>query len=112
MNDDLIGFPACVSCDRRRGEEHNPDCKYADNVIARWKPNYLPSNGTAGMGFREDWCNRCQADINEDCQIFTDSLLCYPDPGPDEWEMGFNAASAWMETRCTAFAPKTQGDET
>lgn len=78
-----------------------------------WAPGYLPSNGIEGDLFRAEWCDRCVRDHSAHlgevdrpsgrwvCGILTRSLICYPDPGPDEWES--RVVDGRYEARCTAF---------
>lgn len=52
---------------------------------------YRPSNGTEGIGFYENWCERCRHDRPDDedggCRILCRTLMFNVDePGyPDEW---------------------------
>ena len=48
---------------------------------------YRPSNGTEGMIFAAQFCDRCVHDINEDCAIFARSLAFGVDHPeyPVEW---------------------------
>lgn len=83
--------------------------------LEAWTPGYLPSNGTMGDMFRAEWCDRCVRDHSSHiggecstpsrwaCSIFTGSLICYPGPGPDEWESRDPGAGRGLDVRCTAF---------
>lgn len=75
-------------------------------VVAVTKP-YRPSNGTEGMDFMAQFCDRCRRDANYDngkgpgCQILAASMAYqFGESGyPPEWiedEQG---------SRCTAFEP-------
>lgn len=82
-----------------------------------WTPGYRPSNGTEGEIFRADWCNQCANDhavhLDPDavgypdkpgvCRIFTESLISWPGPGPDEWEK--RQIDGQRDRRCTKFEP-------
>lgn len=39
---------------------------------------YRPSNGTEGEFFRSRWCDRCEKDLNDDCQIYAHAMIGRP----------------------------------
>lgn len=63
--------------------------------------SYRPSNGTEGMIFMDRFCDRCQGDINEDCEILLRTMAFYAaeEGYPEEW--------VYQEGKpiCTAFEP-------
>ena len=69
---------------------------------------YRPSNGTEGILFCESFCFRCARDENEDCPIFSNTLIYDPDSPhyPAEWVCDDGDDKLPLETaRCTAFVP-------
>ena len=70
---------------------------------------YMPSNGTEGLGFLNDWCSRCERDKELNCT--KDNEDC----GDDDWCPILAAsyrdeAVEWREledgsTKCMAFVP-------
>ena len=72
---------------------------------------YIPSNGTEGEIFQQDWCYRCERDkeLNGTCEKEN------RDPGDDDWCQILNASFRdetveWREledgtTKCMGFVP-------
>ena len=75
---------------------------------------FIPSNGTEGLMFQEEWCRRCKRDQafqrgeGEGCQILADTYAHWPDENkfPSEWT--YNDKS---EAICTAFEAAPDGKE-
>ena len=73
---------------------------------------YRPSNGTEGMGFYENWCDRCVKDRPEDedggCKVLYRSLAYHIDDPeyPDEWVYDADGNPC-----CTAFLEEAGKEE-
>ena len=59
---------------------------------------YMPSNGTDGEIFTSQWCDRCEHDVNEDCEILVRSLC---GEQQNEWQYRHS------EPICTAWKKRT-----
>lgn len=61
---------------------------------------YRPANGTEGMWFEGQFCERCVKDAADDCEIHTAALVLNEDEDdyPSEWVQDDDD-----EPRCTAF---------
>jgi len=66
-----------------------------EQQIPDGKP-YLPSNGTEGEIFTGHWCNRCEHDIDENCEILVRSL-CHEQPDEWQYQNGKPVCTAWRQ---------------
>jgi hypothetical protein len=79
-----------------------PD-SFAERMKSRAGQKFRPSNGTEGEIFREYFCNRCEHDRNEDCDILL-RTMCFNTEAPEypiEWQFGTDG-----QPTCTAFLPE------
>ena len=78
---------------------NNPEPAYESRAAIP----YRPSSGSEGADFMEQWCCRCEADVNGDCPIAADTMIYrISDPQyPSEWR-----EDGPLGPRCTAFVTR------
>jgi hypothetical protein len=52
-------------------------------------PKYRPSNGTEGMQFEDEFCDKCEHDNGTNCEILFNTMIFDIDDEeyPEEWQI-------------------------